>query len=41
MPLATSASTLWGLILALAFVAFFMRLSKRTQRRRQWDDEES
>jgi hypothetical protein len=39
MPLATSASAVWGLILALAFVAFFMRLSKRTQRRRQWDDE--
>src|ERR671919_1486851 len=33
MPLATSASVLWGLILALAFVAFFVRLSKRTQRR--------
>ena len=40
MPLATSASALWGLILALAFVAFFVRLSKRTQRRRQWDDED-
>jgi hypothetical protein len=40
MPLATSASALWGLILALAFVAFFVRLSKRTRRRRQWDDEE-
>ena len=39
MPLATSASALWGLILALAFVAFFMRLSKRAQRRRQWNDE--
>jgi hypothetical protein len=28
------------LILVLAFVAFFMRLSKRAQRRRQRDDEE-
>jgi hypothetical protein len=40
MPLATSASALWGLILALAFLAFFVRLSKRAQRRRHWDDEE-
>ena len=40
MPLATSASAVWGLILALAFVAFFVRRSKRTQRRRQWNDEE-
>jgi hypothetical protein len=40
MPLATSASVLWGVILALAFVAFFIRLSKRAQRKRQWDDEE-
>jgi hypothetical protein len=40
MPLATSASALWGLILAVAFVAFFVRLSKRAQRRKQWDDEE-
>jgi hypothetical protein len=40
MPLASSASALWGLILALAFVAFFMRLSKRARRRRQPDDEE-
>ena len=41
IPLATGASALWGLILALAFVAFFVRRSKRTQRRRQWNDEES
>ncbi len=39
LPLATSASAVWGLILALAFVAFFVQLSKRAQRRRQWDDE--
>jgi len=40
LPLVTSASALWGLILALAFAAFFMRLSKRARRRRQWDEEE-
>ena len=40
MPLATSASAVWGLILVLAFVAFFIRLSKRTQQRRRWDDED-
>jgi hypothetical protein len=40
VPLATSASAVWGLILALAFVAFFVRLSNRARRRRQWDDED-
>ena len=39
LPVATSASALWGLILALAFVAFFVTLSKRARRRRQWDDD--
>jgi hypothetical protein len=39
LPLATSASALWALILALAFVAFFVTLSKRARRRRQWDEE--
>lgn len=39
LPLATSGSALWGLILALAFVAFFVTLSKRSRRRRQWDEE--
>ena len=39
LPIVTSASALWGLILALAFVAFFVTLSKRARRRRQWDDE--
>jgi hypothetical protein len=38
LPMATSASALWGLILALAFVAFFVRLSQR--RRRRWEGEE-
>ena len=40
IPLVTSASAVWRLILALAFVAFFIRLSKRRQHRRQWDAEE-
>jgi hypothetical protein len=40
LPLATSGSALWGLILVLAFVAFFVQLWKRAQRRRQWDEEE-
>jgi hypothetical protein len=39
LPLATSASAVWTLILALAFVAFFVTLSKRARRRRQWDEE--
>ena len=40
VPLATSASALWGLILAVAFMAFFMRLSKRAQRRKEMRREE-
>jgi hypothetical protein len=40
LPLATSGSALWGLILALAFVAFFVQLWKRAERRRQWTGEE-
>jgi hypothetical protein len=40
LPLATSASAVWGLILVLAFVAFFVRVSKRAHRRRQWHDED-
>ena len=39
LPMVTSPSALWGLILALAFVAFFVTLSKRARRRRQWDNE--
>ena len=39
LPLATSGSAVWGLILVLAFAAFFVQLWKRAQRRRQWDDE--
>lgn len=40
LPLATSGSALWTLILMLAFVAFFVTLSKRARRRRQWEREE-
>ena len=39
LPVATSPSTLWGLIVLLAFVAFFVTQSKRARRRRQWDDD--
>ena len=39
LPVATSPSTLWGLIVLLAFVAFFVAQSKRARRRRQWDDD--
>ena len=38
LPLATSASAVWGLILVLAFAAFFTRLLRRAHRRRQSDD---
>jgi hypothetical protein len=40
VPLATSPSAIWGLILVLAFAAFFVQLSKRSRRRKQWDDEQ-
>ena len=39
LPVVTGPSTLWGLIVLLAFVAFFVTLSKRAKRRRQWDDD--
>jgi hypothetical protein len=39
-PLATSGSAVWGLILALAFAAFFTRLWKRARRRREWNEED-
>ena len=39
LPVATSPSTLWGLIVLLAFAAFFVTQSKRARRRRQWDDD--
>jgi hypothetical protein len=40
MPYATSASAVWSLILALAFVAFGVRLWQRRERRRRWPDDE-
>ena len=41
MPAATSPASTWSLIMALAFVAFFVRLWQRARRRRQWDEEEA
>jgi hypothetical protein len=38
MPVLTSATSLWGGILLLAFVAFVMRLRRR--RTKRWDDED-
>jgi hypothetical protein len=40
IPVMTSASSLWFGIMALAFVAFLVRLRKRWRRRREWDREE-
>lgn len=40
LPLVTSGTAVWALILLLAFVAFAMRLRQRAVRRRQWDAED-
>lgn len=40
LPLLTSSTSVWGSILALAVVAFIVRLRRRHERRRQWDAEE-
>ena len=40
VSVATSGAAVWGLILAIAFVAFIARAQRRARRRRQWDDEE-
>jgi hypothetical protein len=40
LPILTSASGLWGGILVLALIAFAVRLRRRWQRRRKWDEEE-
>ncbi len=40
LPVVTSGSAVWTLILALAFVAFVAQSRKRARRRRQWADEE-
>ncbi|MEQ1759438.1 MAG: hypothetical protein ABL986_14045 [Vicinamibacterales bacterium] len=41
IPALTSASSIWVAIMALAVMAFAVRLRKRTQRRRAWDEEEA
>ena len=41
LPMATGSSTVWGLILAVAGLAFIARRRRRTQRRRRWDEEEA
>jgi hypothetical protein len=40
LPVVTSESAIWTVILALAFVAFVARFRKRARRRRQWAEEE-
>jgi hypothetical protein len=40
VPAVTSASAAWTLILALAFVAYFVQMRRRARRRRQWDDDD-
>jgi hypothetical protein len=40
LPVVTSESAVWTVILALAFVAFVAQVRKRARRRRQWAEEE-
>ncbi len=40
LPVVTSVRAVWTLILALAFLAFVVRLKQRVVRRRQWADDE-
>jgi hypothetical protein len=40
LPVVTSESAIWTVIVALAFVAFVARFRKRARRRRQWAEEE-
>ena len=40
VPIITSASGMWGGILALAGIAYLVRVRRRRQRRRQWEAEE-
>jgi hypothetical protein len=40
MPVVTSPAALWSWILALAFVAFVLKVRRRRERRRQWDEED-
>lgn len=39
LPVLTSPLAVWGLILALSFVAFFARLRRRLEQRRRWDEQ--
>jgi hypothetical protein len=41
VSVATSGAAVWGLILAIAVVAFIVRGQRRARRRRQWDDEDA
>ena len=40
LPVATGSSAVWGMILAVAGLAFIVRRRRRAQRRRRWDEEE-
>ncbi|CAN5443975.1 hypothetical protein BH23ACI1_BH23ACI1_27220 [soil metagenome] len=40
MPVVTSPAALWSWILALAFVAFVLKVRRRRERRRQWDEDD-
>ena len=41
LPMATGSSALWGLILAVAGLAFVVRRRRRAQRRQRWDEEDA
>jgi hypothetical protein len=41
IPAVTDVAAVWSGILALAFIAFFVRMYRRARRRRQWDEEEA
>jgi len=40
IPLLTSTSAIWAVIMTLAFLVFAIRLRRRWQRRRLWDDDD-
>jgi hypothetical protein len=41
VSVATSGAAVWGLILAIAFVAFIVRARRRALQRQRWDDEDA
>jgi hypothetical protein len=41
VSVATSGAAVWGLILAIAFVAFLVRARRRALQRQRWDDEDA